>query len=82
MITYQPELWQTAYWRRGDRYYHCELKQNLFADWVVVKAWGTVGTKRGRQMENHCSSYVEAQKTFQAVFKRREYREYQLVSSR
>lgn len=81
MITYQPELWQSAYWRRGDRYYHCELKQNLFADWIVVKAWGTIGTKRGRMMENSCSSYTEAQETFQAVFKRRKYREYQLVSS-
>ncbi|MCC0178073.1 WGR domain-containing protein [Waterburya agarophytonicola K14] len=82
MTTYQTELWQTAYWRRGNRYYHCELKQNLFADWVLIRSWGTIGTKRGRQMENYCSSFAQAQETFKAVFKRREYRNYQLVSSK
>lgn len=81
MITYQSDLWRTASWRRGDRYYHCELKQNLFADWVVVRSWGTVGTRRGRQMESYCHSFEDAEAVFQTVIKRRKYRGYLLVNN-
>lgn len=80
MITYQSHLWKSASWQRDTRYYTCELRQNLFGEWIVIRSWGDIRSKRGRQMENQCDSFSGAEKAFEEVTKRRKYRRYQLVS--
>ena len=34
MISYQVNQWKSASWRRETRYYYCELKQDLFGEWL------------------------------------------------
>ena len=80
MINYEQNRWKSAYWRKQTRYYNFELKQNLFGEWVIVRSWGDIRSKRGRQMEQSCDSFQGAEKLFQQVIKRRQYRQYKLVS--
>ena len=80
MISYQVNQWKSASWRRDTRYYHCELKQDLFGEWLILRSWGDVRSQRGRQMENRCNDLTEAEEVFKEVVKRRQYRKYKLVS--
>ena len=79
MINYQANRWKSAYWRKQTRYYNCELKQNLFGEWVIIRSWGDIRSNKGRQMEQYCDNFEGADKLFQQVTKRRQYRKYQLV---
>lgn len=80
MIEYDAHLWKSAFWRKQTRYYFCELRQNLFGEWIVVRSWGDIRSKRGRKIEQYCDSFAAADALFQAVEKRRKYRQYQLVT--
>lgn len=78
MSPYLSHQWKCARWRRGDRHYRCELVQDLFGNWLVVRQWGGVSGKGGAK-ETVCKSYAEAEALFEAVAKRREKRGYSLV---
>ncbi|VEP17779.1 WGR domain [Hyella patelloides LEGE 07179] len=80
MTTYNLHLWKSASWKKETRYYNCQLQQNLFGDWIIVRSWGAQSSKRGRTMEQVCDSYTSACSAFQGVAKRRIAREYQLVT--
>lgn len=80
MNTYKPDLWKSSFWRRKTRYYSIELRQNLFGEWIVVRSWGDIGSKRGRQMEQVCDSFESANSAFNEAEKRRKVRKYQLVA--
>lgn len=77
---YDARNWKSYYWRRETRYYVCELRQNLFGEWIIIRSWGDIRSKRGRQMEQVCDSLSSALQVFQEVEKRRTARRYQLVN--
>jgi hypothetical protein len=76
MSPYLFEQWKCARWRRGDRFYRCEVRQDLFGNWVVVRQWGGVSSGKWGAKEMVCKSYAEAEALFAAVAKRREKRKY------
>lgn len=79
MLTYSLNRWKCARWCRGDRRYRCEVKQDLFGNWLVVRQWRGISSGRRGAKETVCESYAEAEALFEAVAKRRERREYSLV---
>jgi hypothetical protein len=82
MSTYHLfEQWKCSRWRRGDRFYRCELVQDLFGNWLVVRQWGGVSSGKGGAKETVCKDYGEALELFEVVAKRREKRDYMVVES-
>jgi WGR domain len=81
MLVYQFERWKSARWQRGDRFYRCEVREDLFGNWVVVRFWGGVNSGKRGTKETVCQSYAEAEVLFEAVAKRREKRAYIRVES-
>lgn len=68
-------------WHRptDGRRYHAELRQNLFKEWVLIRRWGTIHSRRGGMMESRCQCYEEGLAQLAAVAKRREQRGYVAV---
>ena len=82
MSTYSIYRWKHQCWKRGNgRWYRCELRQDLFGNWLVVRQWGGVSSGKGGAKETMCKSYAEAEALFAALAKRRERREYVLTGS-
>ena len=79
MQTYLVDQWKCAWWRRGDRYYLCEIRQDLFSNWVVVRQWGGIHSGKWGRKETLCKDYEEAFALLLAVAKRRKKRDYVLV---
>ncbi|MGB5635561.1 MAG: WGR domain-containing protein [Waterburya sp.] len=79
MNSYTSDRWKSSLWRRDTRYYTIELRQNLFGEWIVVRSWGDLGSKRGRQLEQVCDNIKSAELVFKKAEKRRITRKYQLV---
>lgn len=77
-MNYQVERWQRQDWRKGTRHYSCELCQNLFGQWVILRRWGRVSALKGQSLEHHCASYEEGLEILSAVAKRRSQRGYVL----
>ena len=61
------------------RYYQAELVQDLFGDWVVITAWGGLGSRRGRQRNLFVPSYEAGVQQLAAIDKRRRQRGYRPV---
>lgn len=70
-MNYQMELWRRQDWRRGSRHYSCEVKQNLFGQWIVLRRWGRVSAFQGQSREIRCEHYEQGLKIFDAVAQRR-----------
>jgi WGR domain len=70
------DRWKSARWQRGDRFYRCEVREDLFGNWVVVRFWGGVNSGKRGAKETVCQSYAEAEVLFEAVAKRRARRRY------
>ncbi|MGB3766538.1 MAG: WGR domain-containing protein [Phormidesmis sp.] len=75
-MNYQLELWKRQDWRKSSRHYACELRQNLFGQWVVLRRWGRVTALQGQSIEHPCESYEEGLKILGAVERRRAKRGY------
>ena len=75
-INYQVKDWRRQDWRKESRHYSCELRQNLFGQWVVVRRWGRVSALQGQSLEHPCRSYQEGLEILSAVEKRRAKRGY------
>lgn len=51
---YAVSAWWTRRWEKVDpesgqrRFYIAELRQDLWGDWLLVKAWGRIGQKPSR----------------------------------
>lgn len=72
-----PMQWPHQTWCRADgRYYSCSLRQNLFREWVLIRQWGTLHSKRGRTIELSCQSYEEGLAGLAQVGKHRKQRGY------
>ncbi|NEP10259.1 MAG: WGR domain-containing protein [Symploca sp. SIO2C1] len=82
MLTYQVEQWKSARWQRDDRFYLCEVKEDLWSNWLVMRQWGGVSSGRWGAKETVCNSFAEAEALFDAVAKRREKRGYVLVEQK
>ena len=59
----------------------CEVRQNLFGQWVVLRRWGRVSAKQGQCIEEVCNLYEEIE-IFDAVGKRQAKRDYIAVLNR
>lgn len=68
--------WQRLRWERGTRYYEAVLHQDLWAGWILTRAWGAIGTARGRVVHTPCDSYAEAVAGLEAISRRRTQRGY------
>ena len=75
-MNYEVERWRRQDWRKGTRFYSCQLCQNLFGEWVVVRRWGRASALKGQSIEHLCSSYDEGFDIFRGVEKRRAQRGY------
>jgi hypothetical protein len=51
ILTQEQEL----FWQRGDRFYWCALRQNLFGEWVLLRKWGGRRAGKGGQRETLCA---------------------------
>lgn len=79
-LSYDLDEWQELFWQRGDRYYWCALRQNLFGEWVLLRKWGGRQTGKGGQRETLCADFKEGHRLMQNVLQRRRYRGYVLVN--
>jgi len=83
-MEYQLEKWKRQDWRKNNRHYSCEVRQNLFGQWVVLRRWGRVSAKQGQSREQVCDGvafptenrYEQGLEIFDAVEKRRAQRGY------
>ncbi len=75
-MEYQVDRWKRQDWRKGSRHYSCEIRQNLFGQWIVLRRWGRVSARQGQSIEKVCSRYEQGLEIFEAVAKRRSQRGY------
>jgi predicted DNA-binding WGR domain protein len=75
-VEYQVDRWQRKDWRKGTRHYSCEVRQNLFGQWLVLRRWGRVSAMQGQSREQLCDRYEEGLEILKAVEKRRSQRGY------
>ena len=78
-MDYQVDRWRRQDWCKQTRYYSCELRQNLFGQWVVVRRWGQISALKGQSLEHSCSSYEEGLDLLSQVEKRRSQRGYRAI---
>ncbi len=76
---YQLEEWQTYRWESSDRFYALDIKQDLFGEWSVCCAWGSLFSRRGAFRTKAVASKDEAARLFQKTAKTREKRGYRMV---
>ena len=70
-MSYQIELWKRQDWRKGSRHYSCEVKQDLFGQWIVLRRWGRVSAFQGQSQGIRCEYYEQSLKIFDATAQRR-----------
>ena len=75
-MEYQLDQWKRQDWHKGSRHYSCEVRQNLFGQWVVLRRWGRVSALQGQSIEVVCDHYEHGIEIFDAVKKRRAQRGY------
>jgi predicted DNA-binding WGR domain protein len=62
------------------RYYQADLVQDLFGDWTLVRAWGGLGTARGRTQVTGVASKEAGLRQVAALDRRRQQRGYRSVT--
>lgn len=75
-MNYQLKRWKRQDWRKGTRFYSCQIQQDIFGDWIVLKQWGRIGAPRGQHQEVPCERYEQGVKIFNSVAARRTKRGY------
>lgn len=63
------------------RYYQADLVRDLLGDWVVVTAWGGVGSRLGRVRRTWVPTYEDGLKRLGEIEKRRRQRGYRCVET-
>jgi hypothetical protein len=58
------------------RYYQVDLVPDLFGDWFLVWAWGSLDSGRGGQRSTCVASYAEGIRRIDAIGQRRQRRGY------
>ena len=59
------------------RYYQVDLVQDLFGDWSLVLAWGSLGSRRGQMRLVYVPSHAAGLERIAAIRTRRRKRGYQ-----
>jgi hypothetical protein len=72
-ISFLPLRWENF---AKQRYYQIFLARDLFGDWVVTKAWGSLNTAAGRVTHVACSSLEEAKILIEKITHTRKNRGY------
>ena len=76
-ISYALNQWLCSTWRKGTRYYSIELRQDIFANWIIKRNWGRDQTRgAGQSLTTVCQNYEEALKLFQQQNRHRHKRGY------
>ncbi|EDX82747.1 hypothetical protein S7335_1050 [Synechococcus sp. PCC 7335] len=75
-MNYEVERWHRQDWQKGTRFYSCQLCQNLFGEWIVLRRWGRVSALSGQSLEHVCHTYEEGLEIVAAIEKRRRQRGY------
>lgn len=75
-MDYQIQKWKRQDWHKGTRHYCCEVKQDLFGRWIVLRRWGRVSALQGQSLEEVCDRYEKGLEIFENVAKRRARRGY------
>jgi predicted DNA-binding WGR domain protein len=63
-------------WEKDTRYYEVRVHQDLWKNWVVTRAWGQRGSKRGRMIHTPCTSYTDALDNLRKIEKKRQSHQY------
>ena len=58
-MEYQLEKWKRQDWHKDTRHHSCEVSQNLFRQWVVLRRWGRVSTLKGQILGEGSELVVE-----------------------
>ena len=77
-MDYQLEKWQRQDWRKGSRHYCCEVKQDLFGCWILIRRWGRISALKGQSIEVYCDRYEQGLELFDSVHRRRTKRGYEI----
>ena len=73
---YTLDLWRHQMWVRENRYYRCDIQQDLFGKWLCVRSWGGIKSGRGNQKTTLCPTYLDALRVMKTTEKRRKQRGY------
>ncbi|AFK64660.1 hypothetical protein TKWG_25774 (plasmid) [Advenella kashmirensis WT001] len=68
-----PQYWVNA---ETGRYYAARLAMNLFGQWELEQAWGSLSSRRGRRRYVPLASFAQGQAQLQIVAQRRQQRGY------
>ena len=63
------------------RYYQAYVTQDLFETWVLVKGWGGIATRQGRQVTLAFEARNDAEHALLRTAKHRRQRGYKMVAS-
>ena len=66
-------------WETENKYYIAWLEEDLFEDWVLIKAWGDKYSRLGNIRQELCDSYNNGIFRLQTLDKKRQQRGYRLV---
>jgi hypothetical protein len=69
----QHERWVN---RKKARYYETHLSRDLFGEWILVKAWGGCGSRRGRLASTGVASYADGVAALREIGERHSARGY------
>lgn len=60
-MEYQLDKWKRQDWRKQTCHYSCEVRQNLFGQWVVLRRWGRLSATQGQSLEEICDCYEDGE---------------------
>jgi predicted DNA-binding WGR domain protein len=67
-------------WEKDTRYYELRVQQDLFGDWLLIRAWGRRDSALGQIRQELCDSYEQARVQFTEAEVRRVKRGYRFTS--
>lgn len=79
----KPDLLAPRHWIHPSarRYYQARLFQNLFGQWEMEQAWGSLTSRHGRLVYVPVASLADGQRQMAAVIKRRAQRGYVMTNN-
>ena len=67
-------------WETENKYYIAWLEEDLFKDWILIKAWGDKHSRLGSVRKELCDSYHNGIFRLQTLDKKRRQRGYLLIN--
>lgn len=58
-------------WYKANRYYRINLCQDLFGDWVIIRAWGSLTSRAGRVVSEWVTDEWTGQRKVSEISKKR-----------